>query len=122
MARKLLNEDKSVQKFVYRFSIFTRMYSLGIFFCIYYSSISKHFNKYHLMNKGISRITEVDVVTGAFLFISRKTFEALRGFDERFFFYMDDTDLCYRHKQNNGKVIYFPETSMIHLKRKISRR
>ncbi|MCU0365567.1 MAG: hypothetical protein MUE93_07900, partial [Ignavibacteriaceae bacterium] len=43
---------------------------------------------------------------------------ALGGFDERFFFYMDDTDLCYRHKQNNGKVIYFPETSIIHLKGK----
>jgi GT2 family glycosyltransferase len=31
---------------------------------------------------------------------------------------MDDTDLCYRHKKNDGKVIYFPETSIIHLKGK----
>ena len=70
------------------------------------------------MNKGLNAVTEVDVVTGAFLFITRKTFEALKGFDERFFFYMEETDLCYRHKKNNGKVIYYPETSIIHLKGK----
>jgi hypothetical protein len=114
---KLLNEDKSTQKSVYDFPIFLNVFTSNFFLYLLFPK-SKYFNKYHLMNKGISRITEVDVVTGAFIFMSRKSYEALGGFDERFFFYMDDTDLCYRHKQNNGKVIYFPETSIIHLKGK----
>ncbi|MCU0415487.1 MAG: glycosyltransferase family 2 protein [Ignavibacteriaceae bacterium] len=114
---KLLNEDKSTQKSVYDFPIFLNVFTSNFFLYLLFPK-SKYFNKYHLMNKGISRITEVDVVTGAFIFMSRKSYEALGGFDERFFFYMDDTDLCYRHKQNIGKVIYFPETSIIHLKGK----
>jgi O-antigen biosynthesis protein len=114
---KLLNEDKSVQISVYDFPSLLNVITSNFFLYLLFPK-SKYFNKYHLMNRGISRTTEVDVVTGAFLFINRKSFDALGGFDERFFFYMDDTDLCYRHKQNNGKVIYFPETSIIHLKGK----
>lgn len=114
---KLLNEDKSVQKSVYDFPKLLNVFTSNFFLYLLFPK-SKYFNKYHLMNKGISRITEVDVVTGAFIFMSRKSYEVLGGFDERFFFYMDDTDLCYRHKHNNGKVIYFPETSIIHLKGK----
>jgi GT2 family glycosyltransferase len=70
------------------------------------------------MNSGLKSITEVEVVTGAFLFIDKKSFDALNGFDERFFFYMDETDLCYRHKRLAGKVFYFPDTSVVHLKGK----
>jgi len=114
---KLLNEDKSVQKSVYDLPNLLNVFTSNFFLYLLFPK-SKYFNKYHLMNKGIDNITEVDVVTGAFLFMSRKTFEALGGFDERFFFYMDETDLCYRHKKNNGRVIYFPETSIIHLKGK----
>ena len=114
---KLLNEDKSIQKSVFDFPSFLNVFTSNFFLYIFFQK-SKYFNKYHLMNKGLNDVTEVDVVAGAFLFMRRKTFEALGGFDERFFFYMDETDLCYRHKKNNGRVIYFPETSVIHLKGK----
>jgi GT2 family glycosyltransferase len=114
---KLLNENRSVQKSVYDFPTLLNVFTSNFFLYLLFPK-SKYFNKYHLMNKGISAITEVDVVTGAFLFMKRKTFESLYGFDERFFFYMEETDLCYRHKKNNGKVIYYPETSIIHLKSK----
>jgi len=114
---KLLNEDKSVQKSVYNFPNLLNVFTSNFFLYLLFPK-SKYFNKYHLMNKGISRITEVDVVTGAFIFISLKRFEELGGFDERFFFYMEDTDLCYRHRNVGGKVIYLPDTSIVHLKGK----
>jgi len=114
---KLLNEDKSVQKSVYDFPSLLNVFTSNLFLYLFFPK-SKYFNKYHLMNREISKTTEVDVVTGAFLFINRKSFDALGGFDGRFFFYMDETDLCYRHKQNNGKVVYFPDTSIIHFKGK----
>lgn len=114
---KLLNEDMSVQKSVFDFPYLMNVFTSNFFLYLLFPK-SKYFNKYHLMNKGINNITEVEVVTGAFLFLSKKTFTRLGGFDEKFFFYMDETDLCYRHKQNKGKVIYYPETSVIHLKGK----
>lgn len=112
---KLLNEDRSIQKSVYDFPTLLNVFTSNFFLYLFFPK-SKYFNKYHLMNKGISKTTEVEVVTGAFLFMHCKTFEALDGFDERFFFYNEDTDLCFRFKEKYGKVIYYPETSIIHLK------
>lgn len=114
---KLLNEDKTIQKSVYDFPTLLNLFTANLFLYLLFPR-SKYFNKYQLMNRGLNKTTEVDVVTGAFIFISRKKFEELDGFDERFFFYMEDTDLCYRHKKDGGKVIYFPDTSIIHLKGK----
>lgn len=114
---KLLNEDKSIQKSVFDFPSLLNVFTSNFFLYLLFPR-SKYFNKYHLINKGINKSTEVDVVTGAFLFINRKTFKVLDGFDERFFFYMEESDLCFRHKKNNGKVIYYPETAITHLKGK----
>jgi GT2 family glycosyltransferase len=114
---RLLNEDNSIQKSVFDFPTLANVFTSNFFLYLLFPK-SKHFNKYHLMNSGLSTITEVEVVTGAFLFIAINIFKKLGGFDERFFFYMDETDLCYRQKQKKGKVIYYPETSVIHLKGK----
>lgn len=114
---RLLNEDRSVQKSVFDFPTITNVFTSTFFLYLLFPK-SKYFNKYHLMNSGINDSTEVEVVTGAFLFLPKTTFTMLGGFDERFFFYMDETDLCYRHKKNKGNVIYYPETSVIHLKGK----
>ncbi len=114
---RLLNQDNSTQKSVFDFPTLANVFTSNFFLYLLFPK-SKHFNKYHLMNKGIDVITEVEVVTGAFLCIEKRTFRKLGGFDERFFFYMDETDLCYRQKKKKGKVIYFPETSVIHLKGK----
>lgn len=114
---RLLNEDGSIQKSVFDFPTLVNVFTSNFFLYLLFPK-SKYFNKYHLMNKGINCITEAEVVTGAFLIISKTTFTKLGGFEERFFFYMDETDLCYRHKQTKGKVIYYPETSVIHFKGK----
>ncbi|MEL7605871.1 MAG: glycosyltransferase family 2 protein [Sedimentibacter saalensis] len=59
---------------------------------------------------------EVDSVSGAFLMISKVLFENINGFDETFFMYGEDLDLCYRVKEKGYKVIYYPEAVIIHLK------
>jgi GT2 family glycosyltransferase len=114
---KLLNEDRSIQKSVFDFPSLLNVFTSNFFLYLLFPR-SQYFNKYHLMNKGINKIKKVDVVTGAFLFLERNTFESLNGFDERFFFYMEETDLCIRHRKNHGRVIYYPETAIIHLKGK----
>jgi GT2 family glycosyltransferase len=68
------------------------------------------------MNKGINKPTKVQVVTGAFLFSHTYKIKQLGGFDERFTFYNEETDLCYRFFNAGGKIYYYPYTSLIHLK------
>lgn len=112
---KLLNQDKTLQHSVFNFPSVLNVFTSNFFLYAIFPR-SRYFNKYHLMNRGDIKTTEVDVVTGAFLFCSIDIIKQIDGFDERFFFYNEETDLCYRVKQNGGKVFYFPETSVVHLK------
>lgn len=56
----------------------------------------------------------VDQVMGAFLMIRRPLFEALGGFDERFFVYYDDVDLCARARDAGYEVRHVAEAKVWH--------
>ncbi len=57
---------------------------------------------------------EVRWVSGAFLLIRRKAFLDAGGFDEEFFLYFEDIDLCERVHENGGKVIFLPAAVSLH--------
>jgi GT2 family glycosyltransferase len=59
---------------------------------------------------------EVDVVVGAALFIRKKLFDQLGGFDEQFFMYFEESDLCRRAQMLGWKILYTPEVSVIHVR------
>jgi len=65
---------------------------------------------------------EVDWVTGASLMIKKDLFKKIGGFDERFFMYAEEVDLCFRAKQKGAKVFYTPKAEIIHLKGASSKR
>ncbi|WP_454021127.1 glycosyltransferase family 2 protein [Azospirillum sp. Marseille-Q6669] len=56
----------------------------------------------------------VDQVMGAFLLIRRSLFEGLGGFDERFFVYFDDVDLCLRARRAGWEVVHFAGAEAYH--------
>jgi GT2 family glycosyltransferase len=60
------------------------------------------------------KVTEVFWVAGTALFICRDLFFELGGFDEKFFLYFEDVDLCNRAHQLKRKVFYFPGFSVLH--------
>ncbi|EEG32209.1 glycosyltransferase, group 2 family protein [[Clostridium] methylpentosum DSM 5476] len=60
--------------------------------------------------------SEVDSVSGAFLMISKSVFDQIGGFDEDYFMYGEDLDLCYRVKMLGYKVVYYADVSMTHFK------
>lgn len=57
---------------------------------------------------------DVDWVSGACMIVRRKTIKQIGGFDERFFLYWEDTDLCKRIKESGGRVVYYPKTCIFH--------
>jgi hypothetical protein len=57
---------------------------------------------------------EVDQVSGAFLFMRRSTFEALGGFDTRFFVYFEDLDLALRARALGLSSAYLPTVQALH--------
>ena len=58
---------------------------------------------------------EVDSVAGTFMMIRGELFHRLNGFDERFFMYVEDVDLCYRARRAGVKVFYLPQARIRHL-------
>lgn len=58
--------------------------------------------------------TRADWVTGACLFVEKRIFLQINGFDEKFFLYYEDLDLCKRIKLAKKEVIFYPEFKVLH--------
>ncbi|RLD80203.1 MAG: glycosyl transferase family 2 [Bacteroidetes bacterium] len=77
---------------------------------------SRTFGKYHLGYLDKEEIHEVDILSGAFMFMRRETLEKTGLLDEEFFMYGEDIDLSYRIIKAGYKNFYFPKTRIIHYK------
>ncbi|MDF1512767.1 MAG: glycosyltransferase family 2 protein, partial [Anaerolineae bacterium] len=79
------------------------------------------FGKYNLTYLDEDQIAEVDSVVGAFMLIRRDAIEKVGLLDETFFMYGEDLDWSYRIKEAGYRVMYFPEVTVLHIKRASSR-
>jgi len=69
----------------------------------------------------IHDVFDVHSLIGAAILVRRETFERLSGFDERFFFFLEETDLCVRSRAQGKRVVFFLEAKVIHLQGKTVR-
>ena len=58
--------------------------------------------------------TETDYVTGCCMVIHKTLYLKLKGFDERFFMYNEDLDLCMRAKGYGAKCLFVPSALAYH--------
>lgn len=69
-----------------------------------------------LINKSIiHEACRVDWAAGSFIAFKAKHYHNLQGFDEKYFMYCEDIDICYRSCKLNEKVMYFPSIKATHL-------
>lgn len=71
---------------------------------------------YHLTNCDFSKLHEVDAIAGAFFLTRKKVLDEVGLFDEDYFLYAEDLDLCFRIKEAGYKIMYVPEVKIIHYK------
>jgi GT2 family glycosyltransferase len=62
------------------------------------------------------RPKEVPYVDGAVLVLRRLAFEEIGGFDEKFFIYSGECDLCARLRKAGWKSVFFPLAQVIHIR------
>jgi GT2 family glycosyltransferase len=60
-------------------------------------------------------VREVGVITGCCLMIRREVYQQTGGFDDHFFMYAEETDLCWRIRKTGGRLVFCPEAQIIHL-------
>ena len=76
---------------------------------------SKLFGKYNLRFQSEDESSQIDIVSGAFLFAKHEVLKKTGGFDEQFFMYGEDIDLSYRILKAGYKNYYLP-TPILHYK------
>lgn len=106
---QLLSEDGKLQN-VYRreltaFDMFNRMILKELFI--------KRGRKHTMNDMDYSKPFQVPFGQGSFLVIRSQLFKDLKGFDDRYFMYCEDADLCKRVNEVS-KLMYYPGTKVIH--------
>ncbi len=75
---------------------------------------------YLMWDKDKDRTEDVDWLVGACLLVRSEAWEAIRGFDERFFLFYEDVDLCRRIWLAGYRVVYHPQARALHRKERLS--
>ena len=119
---KILNSDGTLQlpcrrSFPGPWTSFTKVTGLSNLF-----PKSKIFARYNLTYLDENQTYEVDAVSGSFMMIRKEVYDKIGGFDEQFFMYGEDLDLCYRVQQSGYKVYYVHNTQVIHYKGESTKR
>jgi GT2 family glycosyltransferase len=57
---------------------------------------------------------EVETIVGAFMLIRREAWDALGGLDERYFFFLEETDFCLHARQRGWRVMHLPHIRVFH--------
>ena len=108
---KLLNPDGSLQ-----ISVAPAISIRGEYRALQQAREHHQLQKQDVVNQKLQQLQVVDIVVGAAFFIRKSLFERLGGFDERFFMYFEESDLCQRARDAGWQIVYHPQISLVHLK------
>lgn len=86
------------------------------------SLFPKVFGGYNLLNKDPNISSELESCSGAYFLMSREAYEKTGGFDERFFMYGEDLDLCRSIRESGLKIWWHPETTCVHYRGQSSKK
>jgi GT2 family glycosyltransferase len=73
------------------------------------------FNRHEFGGFAHDRAVEVDWVPGTFSIIRKEMLDAIGMFDERFYIYYEETDLCLRAKKAGWKICFIPDAAVTHI-------
>ncbi len=118
---KLINPDGSVQTSARRFpspmTIIYRRTPLGLV-----PWGRRSLRSFLMQDDDMNRAQPVDWMIGACYLMKRSALDNVGLFDERFFLYFEDTDLCRRFWEAGLEVWYVPEAEMVHYHQRESAR
>jgi len=105
MGCRTLDGDGQIQPTAFDFPSPLRMFGFA-------SGLNRYFKMTRL--KDFSKMRTPDYIQGSFFLIRRAAYESVGGFDETFFMYAEDVDLCLRIRQAGWKVYFAPAMTITH--------
>ncbi|MAU71110.1 MAG: glycosyl transferase family 2 [Pseudozobellia sp.] len=112
IAPKILYADGTFQHSIRRFP---RVYDFLLRRVKFLGKLFKNaFDKINYLNGPIDRPLDVEAVSGCFQLFRTSVFLGVKGFDTRYFMYMEDLDICREVHKMGYKVLYYPDISVFH--------
>ena len=111
---RILNESGEVQKTCHDFPSLPKLFKNRIFRMLA-ASCPKAATGLSLDCWPHDSLRAVDWISMMFFMVSRRVFEIIGGLDERFFMYGEDADYGWRLNQAGFKVVFVPDSSVVHL-------
>ena len=110
---QLLDMDGSTQPSRRRFATFPVLMMRALHLDSLFKGLPA-VDRYLMTEDSFQPVTEVDWVTGAVMLLRKAALDETGLFDERFFLYFEDEDLCCRMWQKGWKVCYINEAQAYH--------
>jgi GT2 family glycosyltransferase len=109
---RIVNSDGSVQFSCRKFPSF---FDAGMHSILTNIAPNNPFSRrYKLADINRDEISKVDWVSGSCMLIRRDALNETGLMDEKYFMYVEDTDLCYQMWKKGWKVYYFPGSEILH--------
>ena len=70
--------------------------------------------RYRQLDRDPTIARQVDWISGAALWLRREALDDVGGWDERYFMYMEDIDLCVRLRRAGWRIAYDPSGEVVH--------
>ncbi|OHB60979.1 MAG: hypothetical protein A2168_07180 [Planctomycetes bacterium RBG_13_50_24] len=110
---RVLNSDRTLQRTCFMFpSILNMLLSSTYLYKLFPKN--KFFGREQMTWWDRNDVRQVNVVTGCFMLVRREAVEQVGVMDERFFMYCEETDWCYRFREEGWKVMFAPVGEIIH--------
>lgn len=75
---------------------------------------SKYFNGYFLGHLNKNKLHQIEACVGAFLMVKKSVGDAIGWWNEKYFFYGEDLDFCYKLSKNGYKLYFDPNCQITH--------
>lgn len=115
LAPKILNEDGTTQYLIRdHLDVFDYMLRF-IPFRFVKRIFAKRLAKFECRDLPEDQDSFVRMISGSFMVVDLAKFHEINGFDDRYFMYFEDNDLCRKMEQAGYKALYSPQFSVVHL-------
>ena len=111
---RIINDDGSIQFSCRSFPTLSRQFYESWFLSKIFAK-SKVFGSYFMAYSDHEETGKVDWLSGAFLFLKKETFFSAGSFNEKYFMYSEDTDLCFKLAKAGCSNYYFGIYTVKHL-------
>ena len=111
---RLSNPDGTLQRSVRGFPTVWRICT-EYFFLRKLAPRSRVFNAFYGAGFGHDRERDAEFLMGAVMLVRRDVFDAVSGFDERYFMFSEEVDFAYRVQRAGWRVVFTPTAEFVHI-------